>query len=89
MASGDEPDLERYRDLVQRLFAAGVPAGEVFDAARAVVRSEPDSQTAFKAMCMLLEGALADPAMDIEDTQVLVPLLKNLARGTFAVGDLL
>jgi hypothetical protein len=30
---------------------------------------------------MLLEGALADPRLAIEDAQVVVPLLKALARG--------
>jgi hypothetical protein len=36
-----------------------------------------------------LEGALADPALDIDEAQIVVPLLKELARGTVAVGDML
>jgi hypothetical protein len=36
-----------------------------------------------------LEGALADPEMDIGEVQTVVPLLKDLARGTIGVEDLL
>jgi hypothetical protein len=44
---------------------------------------------ALTALAMLLEGALADPAFDIGDTQQLVPLLKELARGSVRAEDLL
>ncbi len=40
------------------------------------------SDTNFQAMCLLLEGALADPSLAIDDTQVVVRLLKELASGT-------
>jgi len=40
-------------------------------------------------MAMLLEGALADPSFDIGDTQLLVPLLKELAHGGVRAEELL
>ncbi len=78
-----------WKGLVQRLLDGPLPAGTDFEACRAVLRSEPSSDMAFQALCMLLEGALADASFSIEDTQEVVPLLKNLARGTVEPGDLL
>ena len=87
-----EPDgpLDAYKELVQRVVDGPVPAGdERFDGCRAVLRLQPDSETAFAALCMLLEGALADPDLSVDDTQTVVPLHKALARGTVRPGELL
>jgi len=78
-----------YRRLVQRVLAGGIPHGTDFDACRAVLRSQDNYDDAFQALCLLLEGALADPELGIDDTQTLVPLLRDLARGNVAVGELL
>lgn len=91
MLSSDRPSPahESYRRLVQRVVIGHIPRGADFDACRAVLRAEPSGETAFTALVMLLEGALADPSLEIGDTQVLVPLLKELARGSVRVEELL
>ena len=89
MADSDRPELERYRQLVKRVIGGDIPAGDDFDACRAMLRAEPSWDAAFTALCVLLEGALADPALDISTTQDLVPLLKELARGQVLVEELL
>jgi hypothetical protein len=78
-----------YRRLVQRVLAGGIPHGEEFDACRAVLASGADPATSLQALCMLLEGALADPGLDINDTQVVVPLLRRLAEQAVSVEELL
>ena len=89
MSDHDEgPGLFDFRELAQKVLEEGPPTGEEFDVCRAVVRDDSGSDAAFQAMCMLLEGALAEPTLSSEDTQVLVPLLKNLAMGLVRVGDL-
>lgn len=88
MSGGDPIALNAARDLLQRLLDGGRPLGAEFDACRAVVRSEPASEAGFRALCMLLEGALADPRLGIEDAQVVVPLLKALARGELSPDQL-
>ena len=80
---------ESYRRLVQRVLAGHIPQGPDFDACRAVLCTAPSGEAAFTALSMLLEGALADPSFDIGDTQLLVPLLKELARGSVRAEDLL
>lgn len=88
--SADEPTittLEAYRRLVQRLVEGGIPHGREFDACRAVLSSESSGDASIHALCFLLEGALADPALDIDDTQIIVPLLKHLARGTVSTTE--
>ena len=75
-------------ELVRRVLAGGSPEGATFEACRAVVRSEPGSEAAFHAMAMLLEGALADPRLDIDSTRIVVWLLKELARGRLRVEEL-
>ena len=77
----DGPDLA-YSEVVRRLIRGGLPRGEQFDACRAVLTNGSSSDTNFQAMCLLLEGALADPSLAIDDTQVVVRLLKELASGT-------
>jgi hypothetical protein len=54
-----------------------------------VLRAGPSPEEAFTALSVLLEGALADPSFDIGDTQLLVPLLKELARGSVRAEELL
>jgi hypothetical protein len=82
-------DYQAYRRLVKRVLAGGIPHGREFDACRGVLRSEPSDPAAFQALCMLLEGALADPNLGIDDTQTVVPLLKQLASGDVSVEKLL
>jgi len=77
------------RRLVQRIVDGDIPNGRDFDACRAVLRSDCDDQTAFHALCTLLEGALADSSFGIDATQELVPLLKALAHGEVRAKDLL
>lgn len=81
--------LTAYRRLVQRVLEGGIPAGRDFDACRAMLGSAHRGPEAFHALCVLLEGALADPSLDIDEAQNMVPLLKQLARGTITVEDLL
>ncbi len=79
-----------YRRLVQRVLAGGIPHGDEFDACRAILRSPTvDGIAMFQAMCILLEGALADSRLEIDETQTVVPLLQDLAGGSVDVGDLL
>ena len=78
-----------HRRLVQRVLTGDIPRGVEFDACRAVLSADADDQTIVHALSCLLEGALADPEYDIDDTQRLVPLLKALARGDVAARDLL
>lgn len=79
--------LEAYRRLVQRLVERGIPHGREFDACRAVLSSESSGDASNHALCLLLEGALADPTLNIDDTQIIVPLLKHLARGTVSATE--
>jgi len=78
-----------YRRLVQRVFVGDIPSGRDFDACRAVLKTDCDDPTAFHALCILLEGALADSTFGIDATQDLVPLLKALAHGEVMAKDLL
>ena len=87
--TGRQADVAACSRLVQRVVRGGIPHGPEFDACRDVVVNSPEGQVRFHALCTLLEGALSDPGLDIDDTQVLVPLLRQLARGTITVGDLL
>jgi len=80
---------ESYRRLVQRVLTGHIPRGVDFDACRAVLCTGLSGEAAFTALSMLLEGALADPSFDIGDTQLLVPLLKELSRGSVRVEELL
>jgi hypothetical protein len=80
---------DAFMVLVQKVLAGPIPQGLEFDAARSVLIEEPGAPISFRALCILLEGALADPTFSVEDTQTLVPLLKELARGTVEVRDLL
>ena len=79
----------RFRRLVQRVLSGGIPHGIDFDSCRAVLVSNCDDAVAHHALCTLLEGALADPSLNIDDTQDLVPLLRELARGSVSARELL
>ncbi len=76
-------------ELVRRLLAGGIPHGRDFDACRAVLHATKHGETAFTALCVLLEGALADPGLDISDAQTVVAVLKDLARGRLSPEELL
>ncbi|MCP4901369.1 MAG: hypothetical protein GY906_30760 [bacterium] len=80
---------EDFVALVQKVLSGPIPKGLEFDAARAVLIEQPGAPTSFRALCILLEGALAEPTFSVKDTQTLVPLLKELARGTVEARDLL
>jgi hypothetical protein len=84
-----DPSSAEARALVRRLVDEGPPHGEEFRACRAVVTGEPAGEAAFEALCMILEGALADPGLAIDDTHTLVAVLKGLARGAVTPGELL
>ena len=73
-------DLEAYRKLVREALDGSEPSGMEFDACRAVVLSAPATGDGFRALCMLLEGMLANPELGIDDTATVVRLLKALAR---------
>ncbi len=88
-ASVTAEQLASFRALVGRLLSGGPSRGEELDACRAAVRGDLPAEARFEALCMVLEGALADPALPIDDTHAVVALLKALARGTVAAGDLL
>ena len=88
MSSRDPIAPDAARELLRRLLDGDRPAGAEFDACRAMVRSEPSTEAGFHALCMLLEGALADPRLGIDDAQVLVPVLKALARGDLSPDQL-
>ena len=45
-----------------------------------MVLSAPATGDGFRALCMLLEGMLANPELGIDDTATVVRLLKALAR---------
>ena len=81
--------LTAYRRLIQRVLDGGIPVGVDFDACRALLTTGSRGPEAFYALCVLLEGALADPGLDIDETQCTVPLLKQLAQGTIGLEDLL
>ena len=81
--------LETRRRVVRRLLDGPSPAGTDFDACRAVLTADDDTDRRFQALCMLLEGALADARTPVDDAQVIVPLLKDLARGRVTPAELL
>jgi hypothetical protein len=81
--------IDAYRRLVQRVLEEGIPRGTEFDACRAVLLRETSGDSITHALCLLLEGALADPDLSIDDTQILVPLLKEIARGTVTPEEVL
>ena len=89
MAPIDPTTKQRYRELVNRIRSAATPSGEEFAACRAVLEHAAEHEMVTQALTSLLEGALADPTLSIDDTQDLVPLLKALAHGALRAEDLL
>lgn len=90
MAGPTQPDSGiRSRRLLQRVLVGPIPRGPEFDACRAVLQGAAGTEVAFQAVCMLLEGALADPRLDIDDAQDVVRLLRDLAAGIVTPGELL
>ncbi len=87
--SSDDDRLDAARRLVHRLREGPTPRGVDFDACRAVLDADSSEDLGFQALCMLLEGALADAATPVDDAMVLVPLLKDLARGRIHPEELL
>jgi hypothetical protein len=81
--------IDEHRRLVQRILAGGIPEGKGFDACRAILQTECSDDEAFAALFTLLEGALADPFYNIQETQRVVPVLKALARGEIGVRELI
>ncbi len=81
--------IERYRRLVARALAGGPPDGEPFDTCRAALAAGAAGDHARAALTVLLEGMLARADLPIDETQLLVPLLKELARGTVTPEELL
>lgn len=81
--------LQTGRELVRRLLAGGPPHGRDFDSCRALLRNAHGGENAFTALCVLLEGALGDPGLDIGDAQTVVAVLKDLAKGRLTPEELL
>jgi hypothetical protein len=72
---------DEQRRLVQRILAGGIPKGKDFDACRTVLQTACDDDEAFSALFFLLQGALADPFLGIDETRLVVQILKALTRG--------
>jgi len=89
MNDDNRHSLPEQRRLVQRLLTGSIPAGRELEVCRGVLAAPCDETTAFQALFTLLRGALADPFFNIDDTQLVVPILKAMARGELKAGDLL
>jgi hypothetical protein len=89
MTDSHRPPLDEQRRLVQRILSGSIPSGKELDVCREILRTEQDEGIAFQALFTLLRGALADPLFNIDDTQLVVPVLKALARGEVTAGELL
>jgi hypothetical protein len=82
-AMNDQPEVSvtDCRRLVQQLVNGSIPAGKDFDEYRAILRAAPAESEAFQALFELLQGALADPFLSIEQTRRVVPVIRALTRG--------
>jgi hypothetical protein len=89
MSEENTQSLTEQRRLVQRILTGGIPSGRELDVCREILRSKCDEPVAFQALFTLLRGAMADPLFNIDDTQLVVPLLKAMARGELTAEDLL
>ena len=81
--------LIEQRRLVQRIVAGRIPSGRELEVCREILATKCEEEVAFQALFTLLRGALADPLFNIDDTQLVVPLLKALVRGEVTAGELL
>ena len=79
---------DEHRRLVQRILSGGIPEGKEFDDCRAVLQTDCDDDEAFAALFFLLQGALADPFFDLDDSRRVVPILRALTRGEVGVKEL-
>jgi hypothetical protein len=84
-----ETSVADCRRLVQQLVDGSIPAGKDFDESRAVLRSEPAEDQAFQALFELLQGALADPFLGIDETRRVVPVIKALTRGEIKATEMM
>jgi len=80
-AEATPEQVQAFRAVVRRVVEGERASGGEVEACRAVLGGEANSSLVFQALCMLLEGALADPTLPIDDTRLVVTLLKQLARG--------
>jgi hypothetical protein len=80
--------IDEHRRLVQRILAGGIPQGKDFDVCRSLLENDCSEEEAFASLFTLLQGALADPFFDIRDTQMVVPILKALARREIGAKEL-
>ena len=81
--------LTEQRRLVQRILSERSPSGRELDLCREILKTECEEPVAFQALFTLLRGAMADPLFNIDDTQLVVPILKAMARGELTAGELL
>jgi hypothetical protein len=89
MTEDHRQPLTEQRRLVQRIVSGRIPSAREFDACRKLLTSGCDEEATFAALFTLLQGALADPFLPIDDTRMVVPILKGMARGELTAGDLL
>jgi hypothetical protein len=89
MNDQSETSVTDCRRLVQQLVDGSIPAGKDFDEYRAILRSEPAEDEAFQALFELLQGALADPFLSLEETRRVVPVIKALTRGTIKATEMM
>jgi hypothetical protein len=90
-AMDEQPEVSvtDCRRLVQQLVDGDIPAGKDFDECRAVLRSQPAEDEAFHALFELLQGALADPFVGIDETRRVVPVIKALTRGEIKATEMM
>jgi hypothetical protein len=89
MTDENQQPLTEQRRLVQRIVSGRIPSGRELELCREVLASWCGEQEAFSAQLTQHQGALADPFFPIDDTQLVVPILKAMARGELTAGDLL
>ncbi len=89
MTQATPQTIDEQRRLVQRILGGGIPSGREFDECRAALAAQSDTKTCFNALFTLLQGALADPFFPIDETERVVPIIRDLARGEIEAKDLL
>lgn len=85
----DTGELGSFRDLAERLASGAGPSGEPFDTCRRLLAGGARGSEAGQALRVLLEGAIADAATSIADTQTIMALLKAADRGQLRLEQLL
>lgn len=84
-----DAELQRWREVMQRLRRGPAPGGEEFALCREVLAAAPDGPEGLAAARMLLEGAMADAQTSIADAQEVMRALRALDRGDLEVAQLL